>query len=90
MVRNNLDRFVEIIIMDNGAGMDPHTLDNLFEKYYSKAKSGSAKRTGSGLGMTIANSLIAAHGGKIAVTSEVTKGSTFLVTLPAWHGQEIK
>lgn len=72
---------VVIEIRDDGEGMDPETASQLFERYYrgSNTADGSA---GSGLGMAIARQIILAHGGEIAVESEIGKGTVVAVRLP--------
>lgn len=69
---------VTISISDDGIGMDQHTLDNIFQKYYR----GTSTEMGTGLGMGIVKNLIHGHGGQIKITSEVSKGTTIHVTLP--------
>jgi hypothetical protein len=69
-------------VTDTGIGIPPHALDLIFEPF--RQVDGSSRRayTGSGLGLAIAQQLIQAMGGKITVSSELGKGSTFTVTLP--------
>ncbi len=77
------DRFVEVAVEDTGAGIASEDLPHIFERFY-RADSSRARATGgSGLGLTIARQLIAAHGGTIGATSEVGRGSRFAFTLPA-------
>ena len=77
------DRFVEVAVEDTGAGIEPGDLPHIFERFY-RADSSRARATGgSGLGLTIARQLIAAHGGTIGATSQVGRGSRFAFTLPA-------
>lgn len=80
LTRENSEH-VQIEISDNGLGMEPDTLNNLFNKYYRGAAAGAVK-SGVGLGMTIVKSIILAHGGQMTVQSELSKGTTFLITLP--------
>ena len=77
------ERFVEVAVEDTGAGIAPEDLSHIFERFY-RADSSRARATGgSGIGLTIARQLIAAHGGSIEATSEVGRGSRFVFTLPA-------
>lgn len=80
-LRKEGDLLAEITISDNGVGMDQEALDNLFNKYYHR-KAAVASRLGTGLGMNIVKSLIHAHGGHLTVESELSKGTTFRITLP--------
>ncbi|WP_223066201.1 sensor histidine kinase [Paenibacillus caui] len=75
------DQLAQIAISDNGVGMDQDMLDNLFSKYYRRSTAKTSKY-GTGLGMAIVKSLILAHGGHLTVDSELSKGTTFTITLP--------
>ncbi|MEW6520231.1 MAG: PAS domain S-box protein [Thermodesulfobacteriota bacterium] len=70
-------RYVELAFQDEGAGIPPEHLAKIFDPYFS------SKRTGSGLGLTIAYSIIKKHDGIITVDSEPGRGSTFTIYLPA-------
>ncbi|MFU7592595.1 sensor histidine kinase [Priestia sp. RMT2NF4] len=70
---------IHIIVQDNGIGMDEVTIKNLFNRYY--IGSDSLERKGStGLGMTISNEIIQAHGGKIEVNSILDEGTTCTIS----------
>ena len=62
---------------DNGPGMDPVTLKNIFTIFFS-----SKGNKGTGLGLYIANKVITRHQGKIKATSSKNKGTKFLVRIP--------
>jgi len=70
-------RYVYVEIADTGCGMDPDQFDRIFEPFYS------TKFTGRGLGMAAVLGIIRGHQGAIKLYSEVGKGSTFKVLLPA-------
>lgn len=76
------DGWVEISVADSGEGIPAEDLPNIFERFYRVDKSRSRATGGYGLGLTIARSLVEAHGGKIKVQSELGKGSNFTFTLP--------
>jgi len=73
-----------VSIADNGIGIKPHDLEHIFERFYRADKSRSRQEGGgSGIGLTIAQSLVRAHGGRIWVESkEEVKGSVFYFSLP--------
>jgi signal transduction histidine kinase len=74
--KENINEIV-VSISDTGTGIDVNILDHLFEKFTSKADSGT------GLGLFISKSIIEAHGGKIwAKNNENEKGSTFSFSIP--------
>lgn len=67
-------------VSDTGLGIEPASLDRIFERYY---QTGNGKRAaGSGLGLAIAREVVARHGGDITVSSDEGEGTTFRVTLP--------
>jgi two-component system, OmpR family, sensor kinase len=75
-----IDRAVKIHIADTGPGIAPEALPHIFERFYRSDESRTG--SGAGLGLAIAQELIAAQHGEITVKSEIGKGSTFTVTLP--------
>ncbi len=76
------DDMVEISITDSGEGIPAEELENIFERFHRVDKSRSRQTGGTGLGLTIAKSLVEAHKGKISVQSEPGRGSRFSFTLP--------
>jgi signal transduction histidine kinase len=75
--------YASISVGDDGCGMDKATKSQIFKPFYTtKEKSG-----GSGLGLLISENIITAHHGKILVSSEPGKGSTFTILLPLLEKQ---
>ena len=74
--------WVEISVSDTGKGIPAEDLPNIFERFYRVDRSRTRATGGTGLGLTIAKRLVEAHGGEIAVQSELGKGSRFSFTLP--------
>ena len=70
-------RYVETTVADEGPGIPPETLSRIFDPFFT------TKATGSGLGLTTAHSIMARHGGHVAVASTVGRGTTFTLLLPA-------
>jgi signal transduction histidine kinase len=68
---------VEVAVMDTGHGMTPDQLTKVFESFFT------TKEGGMGLGLSIARSIVQAHGGKIWAESRESAGSTFHFTLPS-------
>jgi signal transduction histidine kinase len=83
-VANNSNEHVEmcISVADRGFGIHTSDLDHIFEPFYRATAVADAQIHGTGLGLPIAKRIVEAMGGKITVTSEVGKGSTFTVHLP--------
>jgi PAS domain S-box-containing protein len=70
---------VEVHVADTGSGMSQEVLTHLFTPFYTTKPVG----VGTGLGLSICNRIVQALGGEIMVESEIGKGSTFRVYLPA-------
>ena len=73
----------EICIKDTGIGIEKSKLDKLFTVEQVKSSEGTHGEAGTGLGLIICKEFIEKCGGKINVTSELGKGSTFTIILPA-------
>jgi len=73
---------VKIWIADDGEGIAPNDLPHIFEPFYRGDSSRSRRRGGTGLGLALVRSLVEAHGGHIAVESQVGQGARFTITLP--------
>ncbi len=69
---------IEIAVRDTGRGMAPETLRRLGKPYFT------TRREGTGLGVALARSIIAQHGGSLCYESEPGKGTTARATLPTW------
>ena len=69
--------WVKISIADSGGGIPPEEKDKIFEPFFT------TKGNGTGLGLSIVHKIIENHNGLIKVESEVGRGSTFLIFLPA-------
>ncbi|HEX6639621.1 MAG TPA: ATP-binding protein [Thermoanaerobaculia bacterium] len=70
------DDNVSLTVTDEGTGMSPETLEQIFEPLFT------TKRSGTGLGLAVAQQIIARHHGTIRVSSKVGKGTTFEIVLP--------
>lgn len=84
-IRINLQKnnsFIKITITDNGIGIPKEDLEHIFERFYTVNKAHSRKLGGSGLGLSIVETIIHKHFGKISVTSDLDKGTTFTIELP--------
>jgi PAS domain S-box-containing protein len=73
---------VHLDVVDRGIGIEPESMKMLFDRYY-RTTGGRARASGQGLGLYIARLIVEAHGGRIDVSSEVGKGSTFRLILPS-------
>ena len=69
-------------VQDTGEGIPPDDRPYIFDKLYRARRARGRPVEGSGLGLTIAQEIVRAHGGEIGVSSELGRGSTFTFTLP--------
>ncbi|MDZ4835045.1 MAG: ATP-binding protein [Candidatus Melainabacteria bacterium] len=73
---------IEISVIDQGPGIPPDKLDNIFERYKQVQDAEKIHKQGSGLGLSICKAIVEAHGGTIGVVSRLGAGSTFWFKLP--------
>lgn len=79
---NGCSDLLEFVVSDTGIGMDEIFLQHIFDPFEQANKSGARNYGGSGLGLSIAENLVRMMGGTIRVTSELGRGTTFIVELP--------
>ena len=70
-------------VADTGLGIAAEDVPHVFERFYRADKSRSSANGHAGLGLAIVKAIVEVHGGSIEVASELGKGSTFTVRLPA-------
>jgi signal transduction histidine kinase/ActR/RegA family two-component response regulator len=75
--------YVALIVEDDGCGMSEETLQRVFDPFFS------TKFAGRGLGLAAVVGVVRTHGGAIKVTSEVSKGTRFVVLLPRASSSEV-
>lgn len=73
---NLYKNYLDILIEDNGIGMDEETLKNIKEMFYT------TKQNGTGLGVALSNEIIKSHNGELLFTSEPNKGTKVTIRLP--------
>jgi signal transduction histidine kinase len=81
--RADASEHVEITVRDDGMGIPADVLPHIFEPFLT------TKETGVGLGLAISYGIVERHEGRIEVTSEAGKGTTFTITLPIEAGVEL-
>ncbi|REJ88943.1 MAG: HAMP domain-containing protein [Planctomycetota bacterium] len=74
---------VELRVTDNGRGINQHHLPYIFDRFY-RADPARRETEGSGLGLAICQAIVSRHHGAIRVDSTLGKGTTVLVSLPAF------
>ena len=75
------EEFARVEISDTGSGLAPEESARLFTPYYT------SKPQGTGLGLAIVQSIVSDHGGRISVSSEPGRGTTFIIELPQSHNE---
>lgn len=73
---NIYKKYIDIMIEDNGKGMDNDILENIKEMFYT------TKNNGTGLGVSLSNEIVKAHKGELIYNSELNKGTKAIVRLP--------
>ncbi|MFN7824927.1 MAG: ATP-binding protein, partial [Pseudobdellovibrionaceae bacterium] len=77
-----VDNKVVLQVSDQGMGIDPEDLPNIFMKFFRSKNAKSSPVKGSGLGLYLAKYFVELHGGSISVESALGQGTTFTVELP--------
>ena len=73
---------VLMIVSDQGIGVPQDKLDRIFDRFYQVDGSSKRRFGGTGIGLALVKRIIEAHKGRVWVTSELKKGSSFYVALP--------
>ena len=78
----NGGEFLTIQVVDTGMGITPDTQPHIFERFYRGERTRELGIQGAGLGLSIAQEIVALHNGHITVESAVNEGCTFTIWLP--------
>jgi signal transduction histidine kinase len=73
---------VQVTVKDSGTGIDPNTLDKIFDPFYT------TKPGGMGMGLSISRSILQAHGGRLWAAAKDGPGTIFHFSLPKYHEEE--
>jgi signal transduction histidine kinase len=76
--------YTYISVRDQGIGIDRADLKRIFDRFYRSEHARKQSATGHGLGLSIAQKLVEQQHGRLTVESELSKGSTFTIRLPAF------
>ncbi|AFY39394.1 GAF sensor hybrid histidine kinase [[Leptolyngbya] sp. PCC 7376] len=81
-IESNTRDIIEFIVTDTGIGIDQNFLNKLFQPFTQIDSALNRQYAGTGLGLALAKRIVKLHKGKVGVTSEVGKGSCFIIELP--------
>ncbi|MBA4852407.1 ATP-binding protein [Emticicia sp. BO119] len=79
---NYTETFADLIIEDNGQGIEAERLDKIFDRFYQGDNTLQRNYEGTGIGLALVKEMVELLKGTISVSSEVSKGSVFRVLLP--------
>lgn len=75
-------RYADLIVADTGCGIPEDALPHVFDRFYQVDDTATRLQEGSGIGLALVKEVVELHGGSVAVTSTVGRGTTFTVRLP--------
>ena len=78
-VTDSMNDKLKISVTDNGIGISTPDIKHIFDKFYRVKRTETKNKIGFGLGLTYVKSIVEAHGGTISVSSELNKGSEFIL-----------
>jgi signal transduction histidine kinase/ActR/RegA family two-component response regulator len=81
-------RYATLSVSDDGCGIEPHELGQVFEPFFTKKRAGET--SGSGLGLAIVHGVVKEHDGFIDIASTPGVGTTISLYLPAVDGMELR
>jgi two-component system sensor histidine kinase SenX3 len=73
---------IAVAVADKGIGIAPEDLDRIFDRFYRAGDVHTRGVSGAGLGLSLVDQIVQAHGGRIRVDSALGQGSTFTLLLP--------
>ncbi len=79
----------EVSVYNDGPGIDPGSLDRVFERFYRIDKARSREQGGTGLGLAIVKHIVQSHSGKVWVKSVPGSSTIFSFTVPSLYGEQI-
>ena len=82
IVTKTVDKGVSLEVSDKGIGISKEEISRVFDKFYRVPTGNIHNVKGYGLGLSYVKDIVDMHGGKLSITSEINKGTTFIIYLP--------
>tara|TARA_B100000795_G_scaffold24222_1_gene16185 strand:- start:4537 stop:5955 length:1419 start_codon:yes stop_codon:yes gene_type:complete len=82
IVTKTVDKGVSLEVSDKGIGISKEEISRVFDKFYRVPTGNIHNVKGYGLGLSYVKDIVDMHGGKLTITSEINKGTTFIIYLP--------
>ena len=82
IVTKSVDKGVSLEVSDKGIGISKEEISRVFDKFYRVPTGNIHNVKGYGLGLSYVKDIVDMHGGKLTITSEINKGTTFIIYLP--------
>jgi len=79
------DAGLTLAVVDSGSGIAPERLEQIFEPFQLAKAEVARQHGGTGLGLSISKRLMELHGGSLTLRSELGKGTTAIISFPAWR-----
>jgi signal transduction histidine kinase len=76
-----IDDKIELVVSDNGVGIDEEALSKLFRIDVQHTTKGTAEEKGTGLGLILCKEMVEKNGGSLRIESKVNEGTSFYITL---------
>lgn len=76
------EEFIEVTVSDRGFGIAPEDFERIFDRFYRIDRARSHKIVGSGLGLSLVQTIMEKHFGSVSLSSRLGEGSTFTLLLP--------
>jgi len=83
----NPESIVRLSVEDHGPGIPPAEHEKIFERFYRRGSELRRETQGVGIGLSIVKHIVEAHGGRVAVRSDVGQGSRFTIELPGLNSE---
>ena len=82
------DHYTEVLVCDNGIGIDAGGLSKIFDRFYRADKARVKNTQGTGLGLSLVKSIMKLHKGTVTINSEIGQGTTVILRFPSKQSEK--